>query len=251
MADQGGTDRDQVGQVVLDEGRRHRRLGAARAMGRLFGYVGSGRAALLAVLLALLAYTATLVAIPWMVKLMVDGYVVGPEVDLSGMTPLVLALGAVILVHYAADSFYHRRVVLLGQEALLRLRVDLFDHMMRLPMAFYDRNQVGRVMSRVQNDVQQLQELLNVSVFSLASVVSLAAVAGAMVVMDPQLGSVTLLSLLLVVPPGSGVAEVGPPAVSAGEGDGRRRKLQAPGGPLGGAGGAEPQPGESQHPRLR
>ena len=203
MADQGGTDmddRDQVGQVVLDEGRRHQGLGAARAMGRLFGYVGSGWAALLVVLLALLAYTATLVAIPWMVKLVVDGYVAGSEVDLSEMTPLILALGAVILVHYVADSFYHRRVVLLGQEALFRLRVDLFDHMMRLPMAFYDRNQVGRVMSRVQNDVQQLQELLNVSVFSLASVVSLAAVAGAMVVMDPRLGSVTLLSLLLVVP---------------------------------------------------
>ena len=59
--------------------------------------------------------------------------------------------------------------MVLGQRVLCALRTDLFAHLTRLSMRFYDRNQVGRVMSRVQNDIQQLQELLNITIVSVAT----------------------------------------------------------------------------------
>ena len=200
MMDENGSGLDEMQQMVLDQDLEGSRVGTARALRRLLGYLGRRWIWVMTVIAAMLVYTGTLVAIPWMVKLLIDGYIAGGDVDLSGITPLALAFGAVAVLHYAADSFYHSRVILMGQEVLYRLRLDLFGHVMRLPVAFYDRNQVGRVMSRVQNDMQQLQELLNMSVFSLANVISLAAVAGAMLAMDLRLGLITMSSVVLVVP---------------------------------------------------
>ena len=42
-----------------------------------------------------------------------------------------------------------------GQSVILRMRTEMLDHLHRLSMSFFDRNQVGKLMSRVQNDVQQ------------------------------------------------------------------------------------------------
>ena len=47
----------------------------------------------------------------------------------------------------------------IGHGILLTLRNQMFDHLQKLSLSFYDRNEVGRIMSRVQNDVGSLQEL--------------------------------------------------------------------------------------------
>ncbi|HWO73151.1 MAG TPA: ABC transporter ATP-binding protein [Dehalococcoidia bacterium] len=47
-----------------------------------------------------------------------------------------------------------------GHRVLLKLRTDMFSHLQKLSLRFYDNNEVGRVMSRVQNDVTSMQELL-------------------------------------------------------------------------------------------
>ena len=146
-------------------------------------------------------FTATLVAIPWFIKLIIDGYIVKQDADLSGLDSLALVFGAVVLVHYASDLVYHRSLVVLGQRVLYALRTDLFAHLTRLSMGFYDRNQVGRVMSRVQNDIQQLQELLNITIVSVAHVVSLVGVTVAMFVMSARLALITFWRCVAVVIP--------------------------------------------------
>ena len=62
------------------------------------------------------------------------------------------------------------------------------------------RRLIGRVMSRVQGDIQQLQELLNISVFATANAVGLVGVIIAMLVMDLRLGLITLASVTLIIP---------------------------------------------------
>ena len=145
-------------------------------------------------------FTATLVAIPWFVKLIIDGYIVTADADLSGLDSLALVFGALVLVHYVSDFVYHRSLVVLGQRVLYALRTDLFAHLTRLSMGFYDRNQVGRVMSRVQNDIQQLQELLNITIVSVAHVVSLVGVTVAMFAMSVRLALITLGCVAVVIP---------------------------------------------------
>ena len=145
-------------------------------------------------------FTATLVAVPWVIKLIIDGYIVTADADLSGLDSLALVFGTLVVVHYVSDFVYHRSLVVLGQRVLYALRTDLFAHLTRLSMGFYDRNQVGRVMSRVQNDIQQLQELLNITIVSVAHVISLGGVTVAMFAMSVRLALITLGCVAVVIP---------------------------------------------------
>ena len=95
---------------------------------------------------------------------------------------------------------HSRTMVKVGQWVLFDIRTRLFEHAQGLSMSFYDRNQVGRIMSRVQNDVQQLEESLSVLVLSLASFVSVVGIAGAMLAMDVLLAAVTLALVAVLIP---------------------------------------------------
>ena len=198
MSTAGASRRRSEGALLDDE----HRVGAHTlgTIWRVLRYVRVHRLRVALIFGTMAVFTATLVAIPWFVKLIIDGYIVDAEGDLSGLDSLVLALGALVLVHYVSDFVYHRTLVVLGQRVLYALRTDLFAHLTRLSMGFYDRNQVGRVMSRVQNDIQQLQELLNITIVSVAHVVGLVGVTVAMFAMSVRLALITLGCVAVVIP---------------------------------------------------
>ena len=79
-----------------------------------------------------------------------------------------------------------------GARVLYTLRVRLFRHIHRLSMSFFDRSEVGMTMSRVQNDVQQIQDFLSVVVLTLADVVAFVGIVTVMMLMDFQLALITL-----------------------------------------------------------
>jgi ABC-type multidrug transport system fused ATPase/permease subunit len=80
-----------------------------------------------------------------------------------------------------------------SQGILLRMRKELFEHLHRLPMSFFDRNKTGKLMSRVQNDVDQVQTLVTQDIISIvANVITLLAIAGVMLSMDWRLALITL-----------------------------------------------------------
>src|SRR5262249_21673198 len=95
----------------------------------------------------------------------------------------------------------YRQMLLLertAQRMLLDLRQALFAHLMRLDLAFYDRNAVGRLMSRAQNDVGNLQDLLtNGMLGTMGDFLTLAGILVVMLSMHPTLTLITFT----VVPP--------------------------------------------------
>jgi ATP-binding cassette subfamily B protein len=72
------------------------------------------------------------------------------------------------------------------------LRKDMVAHLQRQDTLFYDRNEVGRIMSRVQNDTSQLQEFMDVGIVTVGDFVLLLFIAGTMLLMDWKLGLITL-----------------------------------------------------------
>ncbi len=81
----------------------------------------------------------------------------------------------------------------LGQSILLNLRSQLFDHLQRLSVRFFDRNEVGRIMSRVQNDVGELGDFLDSGAFwVVGEIVSLVAIIFALFAMNFNLALLTL-----------------------------------------------------------
>ena len=153
-------------------------------------------------IVAMLVYTATVVAVPWIVKLAIDDYV--RPGDISGLNWIVLAFLAAALVQFGSNYLHLKLMARVAQRVLYRLRVDLFSHTQGLSMSYFDRNEVGKTMSRVQNDVQHLQEFISIMVLSLADILSLGGIVAAMFIMNVSLALITfsvipLLFIMLVV----------------------------------------------------
>ncbi len=157
---------------------------------RLAGYVRPHWRRLLGIIAAMLVYTGTVVAMPAIVGWTIDSFI--RTGDLSRLNLVILLFVLVAFVQYVSNYIHLRLMAFVGQRVLFRLRVDLFKHLQRLSMSFYDRNEVGRVMSRVQNDVQQLQEFLSIVILTLADVLSLGGIIAVMMVMNAKLALITL-----------------------------------------------------------
>ena len=164
---------------------------------RLFSYLVPHRARLLLVLAAVMVYTGTVVALPWMVAKIIDEYVRAG--NLSGLNVVVLIFVGVALLQYGSQYLHLRTMSFVGQRVLYDLRVGLFSHLQGLSMKFYNRNEVGRVMSRVQNDVSQLQEFISIVVITIADVLSLAGIITAMMLMNARLAVITLSVIPVLV----------------------------------------------------
>ena len=157
---------------------------------RLLAYVRPHLRRLALIMAAVLAYTMTVVSMPWIISWTIDSYIL--DDDLSGLNLVALVFMSVALLQFGSQYVQMRVMAFVGQRILLKLRLDLFRHLQRLSMSFYDRNETGRVMSRVQNDVQQLQELVSLLVTTLADVFSLTGVVVVMLLMNTKLALITL-----------------------------------------------------------
>ena len=78
------------------------------------------------------------------------------EVTKNGLMFLGFALGAWFGMYMQLNN-----AGWIGHRVLLKLRIEMFAHLQKLSLKFYDNNEAGRVMSRVQNDVTSMQELLS------------------------------------------------------------------------------------------
>jgi ABC-type multidrug transport system fused ATPase/permease subunit len=130
-------------------------------------------------------------------KVAVDRYIVPG--DAAG---LPLMAGAFVAVQVATAVLrYSQSLVtqLLGQRVMFDLRMRIFGHLQAMSLSFYDHNPVGRLITRLTNDVDALNELLTsgaVAVFG--DVFSLATIAVALLVLNWQLGLISLCVMPLV-----------------------------------------------------
>ena len=163
---------------------------------RLLGYVRPHWRLLLLTIAAMLVYTGCVVALPYLVKLVIDDYI--RQDDLAGLDLVVLAFAGVALLQYGSQYVNLRTMAYVGQRILYQLRMDMFTHLQRLSMSFYDKNEVGRVMSRVQNDVQQLQEFLSVVLVTFGDVLSIGGIVVMMAFLNLKLALITLTVIPLL-----------------------------------------------------
>jgi ATP-binding cassette subfamily B protein len=111
----------------------------------------------------------------------------------------------VVLVLLAAGAWFFQSVQLtntgyIGHRILLTLRKEMFDHLQKLSLSFYDRHEVGRVMSRVTSDVTAMQELLTSGMLTvLSDFIGLAVVVVVLLNRDVQLALVTFTVVPLLV----------------------------------------------------
>ncbi len=184
-------------QLDLDHDRQTRYW---RTLLWLFGHFRPYRGRLAVAVVAMLAYSGTVVALPWTVKQAIDQLLATPGDDLLGFAASVGLFGLVAAARLATGLIHSRNMVKISEWVVLDIRTKLVAHLQRLSMPFYDRNQVGQIMSRVQNDVEDLADSLWILTLSLASFVSVIGIAAAMLAMDARLAAITLAFVALLIP---------------------------------------------------
>jgi len=163
----------------------------SRIVSRMAGYFSPYKVAVPVTIAATLLFTFTIVASPYLVGIAIDKYIVVG--NLAGLNLIILLFLGNALLNLASYYTQIRAEAAVGQGILLNLRSQVFDHLQRLSASFFDHNKVGRIMSRVQNDVEQVGEFLDSGAFwVIGEVVSLVAIAIVMLAMDFNLALVTL-----------------------------------------------------------
>jgi ATP-binding cassette, subfamily B, multidrug efflux pump len=137
---------------------------------------------------------------PWLLKVAIDEHIL--KSDWVGLTRVAGLYVAVLAVLYALRTLEAYLMQLTGQRVIHDLRETIFDHLLRLEARFFDRNPVGRLMTRVLHDVEAVSEAFTSGLFAVvADIVTLTGVVAVMLWIDWRLALVTfsLMPVLLIV----------------------------------------------------
>ena len=168
-----------------------------RVVARLAPYVRPSAHLVAIATVAMIVFAASLVAVPWLIKVAVDDYIVPG--DLGGLGFIVALFVGNALMSVAAHFTQEIAMTRAGQGVLYRLREDMFAHLQKLSLKFYDRTEVGRLMSRVLGDVYQLQEFLSVAVITIGDLLSLILIVVAVVTLSLKLGLISMVFVPVLV----------------------------------------------------
>lgn len=137
----------------------------ARLMRRLLTYIRPYRKSAALALLLIVSASALSVLPPYLTKVAIDRFI--RSRSLGGLN-LVAVLYIATLAGTFALSFGQTWVMnLMGQKIMFDLRMEIFRKLQQLDVAFFDRNPVGRLMTRVTTDVDALNELFTAGVISI------------------------------------------------------------------------------------
>ncbi len=169
----------------------------ARLMRRVLAYLRPYKGKVFVAFLLIFATGAVELAGPYLTRLAIDNAIVPGKPE--ALTPIValflgsLALGFVL--RYAHN--YVMQVV--GQNIMYDIRLQIFSHLQYQSLSYFDRNPVGRLISRLTNDVDALNELVSSGVVTIVGdLVTLVGVVIVMFLMSWQLALVTLVVLPLI-----------------------------------------------------
>jgi ATP-binding cassette subfamily B multidrug efflux pump len=133
---------------------------------------------------------------PWLIKQIIDEHIVPGQ--LEGISMLVFAYLAAVLLSYLLEASYTWAVAWGGTRTILRLREALFDHALSLRQRFFDRQPAGKILTRLTSDLDSLGDALSAGVVTIAlDLLMIIGTLGAMFYMDTNL----TLVLLALSPP--------------------------------------------------
>jgi len=160
---------------------------------RFWRFVQPYRRMLAIAVAGVLAFTATQILLPLLIRTAIDRALVA---DAGGLHLLHLVGGAflaVVVLNYVANIVQEMLVGRIAGHLLFDLRRAMYAHLQRVSLGFMDRTEGGRLMSRLQGDVNALQEFLETSIFAFGDLVLLVGIIGVLLWLDPRLGAMTLV----------------------------------------------------------
>ena len=183
------------GQFDIDEDQT--KIYDSKVILRLLSYVMRRRGTALLTLSFMLIYTAVTILIPLVLRESINRYV--QNGDTQGLNTAVAIFFALVLVNYISNSSHLWLLAKMGQDVLYDLRSEIFTHLQKLSMSFHSKYKVGSLMSRAQNDVQQLQEFFNIISTSIGDLLALTGIVVIMFLLSWKLALITMAALPILI----------------------------------------------------
>jgi ATP-binding cassette, subfamily B, multidrug efflux pump len=169
----------------------------ARLMRRLITYLLPYKLYVALATAAIIGHSALELVPPYLVKLVIDRYI--PARDAGGLSVVAGLYVAVLAGSFALDYAQTWLLQLTGQRIMFDLRMQIYEHLQRLDLRFYDRNPVGRLMTRVTTDVDVLNDLFTSGVISIfGDLFTLVGIMAMMIWLDWRLAIVAFSVLPLI-----------------------------------------------------
>ncbi|MER9214282.1 ABC transporter ATP-binding protein/permease [Mesorhizobium sp. M0663] len=166
---------------------------------RIWAFVRPYRARVVITIAAMLIFTGTQLLIPLIIRYALDQGMNPARTDRSAQLAAVGAFVLAILVNFAAGYMQETVVGKVAETVLFDIRRAMFGHLQKVSLSFMDKTEVGRLMSRLQGDVNSIQEFLETSVYSVGDVALLFGIVFVMLWLDFRLGLLTLSVLPVLV----------------------------------------------------
>jgi ATP-binding cassette, subfamily B, multidrug efflux pump len=170
----------------------------ARLMRRLLGYLWPYRLHVAIALGSIICASVLQLAQPYLMKVAIDRHI--ETGTLEGLDQIALAFLAILLASFALEYIQTWVLQMTGQRIMFDMRMQIYGHLQRVDLQFYDRNPVGRLMTRVTTDVDVLNDLFTAGVVSIfGDIFTLAGIMIVLVAMDWRLALLAFSVLPLIV----------------------------------------------------
>jgi ATP-binding cassette, subfamily B, multidrug efflux pump len=172
----------------------------ARLMRRLLAYLRPYWAQVLIAFGAIVGASVLQLAQPYLMKIAIDDYIA--QGSLEGLDLLAIAFLAILVVSFGLEFLQTWTLQNTGQRIMFDMRMQIYGHLQEIDVQYYDRNPVGRLMTRVTTDVDVLNEMFTAGVVSVfGDIFLLIGIMGALAWMDWRLAVIafTVLPLIALV----------------------------------------------------
>ncbi len=139
-----------------------------QTIGRLLGYISHEKIKLAIVVLCVIGGSAANLAGSYMLRPIING-LTGENAGAAFLLKGIMAMACIYFIAVVTQYLQQRIMITISQNAIAKLRNDLFEKMQNLPVRFYDTNNHGDIMSRFTNDVDTVGEMLNNTIVQLIS----------------------------------------------------------------------------------
>ena len=190
-----------VGSQVSQDEEMFGRAFDGRVIRRFLSYCKPHTPILITAILSVLVFTSTQIAFPLVILYAIDNALVKDKFNVGVLEICAVIFCFLAVINYSANYYQESTVGKIAERVLVQLRRDMFGHLQQVSLSFMDRTEVGRLMSRLQGDVNSLQEFLETSVFAIGDLVLLVGIVTVLFILNVELALLTLsiVPLLFIV----------------------------------------------------
>jgi len=185
-------------------GKKEKPRDVKKTLKRILSYTKEYKVRLVIIFLAVIVYAIAGVAGTYMLKPLINNYIVPfigeSNADLSGFFFLLLMMAAIYLTGVGAILVSTRLMVGISTGTLLKIRLDLFAAMEKLPLKYHDNHTQGELMSRYTNDIDALRDMISQGIIQLINTsLTVVSIFLVMLFLSPILTAIIVVMLFVMI----------------------------------------------------